>query len=347
MFYFDSRTVERDIQIEKLGDGKTVIRLGSQEISSDPCFDTQMLPGTVLYSSCSREAGSTFDDVTPSDHVSSIKIKPFPDTSQIVENVGFQDTLKMQDKMLNVPPQLQTVPAKRKRKKKKVGKTQLYQRAVVADHFLEGCENYITGVLYLKVNDPFLERSQFVHGLNVVSQMRNVRTVVISAYQDIMDNEGLDVWSEVMAKHISAIKMAAKRKPTTKFIVLGPRAQINDPGKENLCEAIMTQFKTGFKGIGNIFIEDIFSGKVDAEERRKEVFGVVLNCFESESMFQIQPNSEREQDVSVSSKLASSEPDVAASLELDLPASAKLVVSPENSSKSPDRFDPFTIESSS
>jgi hypothetical protein len=255
----------------------------------------------------------------------------------------------MQEKLLDVPPPLQTVPVKRK----KIGTTNWCQRVVVADSFLEGCEHYIKGVLYLKVNDPFLERSKFVHCLNVVSQMKNVKIVVISAFQDLLDNEGLDVWNEIMAKHINVIKTFSKRKPSTKFIVLGPSAQISDPEKASLCKEILTQLKIGFKGIGNIFIDDTFSetGKeLQAEERRKEVFDTVLNCFVNEEIYQIQPKTECDPGVLPAlSKPASSRPDFLTPSKLttsitgfpsepDLQGSPKSIASPENLAKSPDRF---------
>jgi len=166
-------------------------------------------------------------------------------------------------------------------------------------------------------------------------------TVVVCAFQDLIENDVLDVWNGIMLKHINSIKVAATRKPSTKFIVLGPRAQIHDPEKESLCQEIMSQYKTGFKGIGNIFIEDTFfkAGvkELEADERRKELFDIVLNCFVNEGTFMIQQNFECELEVPAPSK-----PDVPVlSAPKRLLAPSKSIISPVNSTKSHDRSNFF------
>ena len=182
-----------------------------------------------------------------------------------------------------------------KRRCRKINKKNSYEKVIIGDALLTGynCDD----VKYYEATHYKRGAHRFVNCLNMASQMKNVKILIISALQSVINTEGVDICDE----YISKIRKLAEKKPEVKIIVLEPLLQMVINGEESEAKLIISQFKTELQDLPNVFIEPCLKlsthhlGSGNAYEKSRQLFfKVVDDCFKREwTLKEQQPCSER------------------------------------------------------
>jgi hypothetical protein len=96
-----------------------------------------------------------------------------------------------------------------KKKKRRNKKNDQYELAVIGDSNLKGCDQYLDGVFFKLATKLKNGDHRFTHALNEITQLKNIRTVVISALQNIISDEGIHRWSATVTKFVLRISTFA------------------------------------------------------------------------------------------------------------------------------------------
>ena len=100
----------------------------------------------------------------------------------------------------------------KKKKKRRNNKNNQYEFAVIGDSNLKSCDQYLEGILFKLATKLKNGQHRLTHALNEVTQLKNIRTVVISALQNIVSDEGIHRWSATVTKFVLRISTFATKR---------------------------------------------------------------------------------------------------------------------------------------
>ena len=180
----------------------------------------------------------------------------------------------------------QTIEAsqnEKKKKKRRRNKNEQFEFAVIGDSNLRGCDQYLNGILFKLATKLKDGQHRLTHALNEVTQLKNVRIIVISALQNIINDEGIHRWSATVTKFVLRIATFATKRPDVEFVVLAPFLRIKRENHRPLLEPITQQMKREFSAVPNVRIFDGFSASM--EDLKTD--GVHLNKKSQEHLFEV------------------------------------------------------------
>ena len=170
-------------------------------------------------------------------------------------------------------------PAQGVREKKKVK----VEFVVVGDSNFSGCEDALPNVLYKKATRYNDLKFRFTNRMNEVSQLSDVKIVVISALQNMIRDAGFANWEDTVDKYILTIAKTAVRKPEVRFVVLGPFLRTYPPEHKELIEPILVRLTIGLAAHPNVFLNSSF----EANEKDLQSDGVHLKSGSQSRLFKI------------------------------------------------------------
>ena len=200
-----------------------------------------------------------------------------------VETRVEQSTGSMSENTPKTPKPL--TQGNRKMKKEKV------EFVVVGDSNFDGCENYIPGVLYKRATRYNDLKFRFTNRMNEISQLNDLKVVVISAVQNMIRDAGFADWESTVDKYILTISKTAVRKPTVKFVVFGPFLRTSQPEHRELLEPVLVRLTIGLAAHLNVFINSSFEiNEMDLQAdgvhlkivSQRRLFEVIKECFKRE-----------------------------------------------------------------
>jgi len=181
------------------------------------------------------------------------------------------------------PQELEMRQLNKKKRKRRNNKKSHYESAVIGDSNLRGCDQYLDGVLFKLATKLKDGQHRLTHALNEVSQLKNIKTVVISALQNIINDEGIHRWSATVTKFVLRISTFATKRSDIQFIVIAPFLRIQHEDHGPLLTPITQQMRREFSAVRNVYVSDRFSASV--EDLRPD--GVHLNQASQERLFDI------------------------------------------------------------
>ena len=171
----------------------------------------------------------------------------------------------------------------KKKKKRRSHRNDQFEFAVIGDSNMKGCDQYLEGVLFKLATKLKNGQNRLTHALNEVTQLKNVRTVIISALQNIINDEGIHRWSETVTNYVLRILTFATKRSDVQFVVLAPFLRIKRENHHPLLEPITQQMKREFSAVPNVRVCDRFSASL--EDLKPD--GVHLNKKSQERLFEI------------------------------------------------------------
>ncbi len=140
----------------------------------------------------------------------------------------------------------------KKKKKRRNKKNDQYELAVIGDSNLKGCDQYLDGVFFKLATKLKNGDHRFTHALNEITQLKNIRTVVISALQNIISDEGIHRWSATVTKFVLRISTFATKRSDVQFVILAPFLQIRREDHSQLLKPITQQLQREFSAVPNV-----------------------------------------------------------------------------------------------
>jgi len=266
------------------------------DVSSQPTFKSSSLSDTLLTpdvivpeepeTSSGKLVAPNVNDHEESSHIQTRRSSPRAVTSSETSEPSEKPKTR---KRITAP--VETVEPK---KFKKTNKKDFYEKVIIGDSLLNGynCDE----VFYYKATHYKRGANRFVNCLNMASQMKNVKILIISALQSLINTEGLEIYDE----YISKIRKYAEKKPELKIIVLEPLLQMVINGEESDAKLIISEAETELQDLPNVFVETCFKlakhhlgSRNVYEKSRQEFFKVINDCFKRDwSLKERQPCSE-------------------------------------------------------
>ncbi len=161
-------------------------------------------------------------------------------------------------------------PQKRRRNKKNRNPNNKFEFALVGDSNFKKSGQFLRGVVYRKAT--CLNSKESIGGLadalNFVVHLNNVKLVVVSALQNIINDEGIDDWKRTITKYVLMISTAATKRPDVQFVVLGPFLRTLKSDHGPLLEPMLDQLCTEFGPVKNISVDSFF--KVSASDLHQD-----------------------------------------------------------------------------
>lgn len=158
------------------------------------------------------------------------------------------------------------------------------QRIVIGDSNLEDCQFFISDVVYKRATRFSDGRYNLMSCLEEVSNSKDVKTVVISALSNCINDRGIQFWRKTVEDYIGLISHFAKKRQDIKFYVLGPFLRTKPEDHRSLLCPIVSNLAKGFSSIGcqNVKVNSGFS--VNHKELVSD--GVHLNLTSKHRLFQ-------------------------------------------------------------
>jgi hypothetical protein len=177
----------------------------------------------------------------------------------------------------------------KKKKKRRNKKNDQYELAVIGDSNLKGCDQYLDGVFFKLATKLKNGDHRFTHALNEITQLKNIRTVVISALQNIISDEGIHRWSATVTKFVLRISTFATKRSDVQFVILAPFLRIRREDHCQLLKPITQQLQREFSAVPNVQVFDRFSASVEdlkpdgihlKKRSQERLFDVVQQCLQ-------------------------------------------------------------------
>ena len=182
-------------------------------------------------------------------------------------------------------------PPEKKKKKRRNNKNDQFKLAVIGDSNLKSCDQYLEGILFKLATKLKDGQHRLTHALNEITQLKNVQTVVISALQNIVSDEGVHRWSSTVTKFVLRISTFATKRSDIHFVILAPFLRIRRENHGPLIKPITQQLRREFSAVPNVHVFDGFSASVEdlkpdgvhlKEESRERLFAVVQQCLQKD-----------------------------------------------------------------
>ena len=149
---------------------------------------------------------------------------------------------------------------KKKRKQKKKNRNDRFKCALIGNSNFKKSEQFLEGVIYQKATCLNNKEASggLADALNFVVQLNNVKTVVISALQNAVNDEGILDWKRTVTKYVLMISTAATRRPDVNFIVLGPFLRTQKSNHGPLLGPMLDQLQKEFGPVKNVHVDSSF-----------------------------------------------------------------------------------------
>lgn len=147
---------------------------------------------------------------------------------------------------------------KRKRRKKKKNPNHRIQKVLIGDSNFKQCG--LQGVTFRKATCLNSKDSNggLADALNFIVQLKNVETVVVSALQNAINDEGVLDWKKTVTRYVLMISTAATKRPDVQFVVLGPFLRTKKSNHGPLLKPILDQLHKEFEPVKNIHVDSGF-----------------------------------------------------------------------------------------
>jgi len=158
------------------------------------------------------------------------------------------------------------------------------QRVVIGDSNLEECQYFIPDVIYKRATRFSDGKYNLMSCLEEVSNSGDVKTVVVSALSNCLNDKGIKFWRKTVEDYIGLISHFAKKRHDVKFYVLGPFLRTKPEDHCGLISPIISRLAKGFNSHNckNVKVNSGFS----VESRELTADGVHLNLTSKHRLFQ-------------------------------------------------------------
>lgn len=158
------------------------------------------------------------------------------------------------------------------------------QRIVIGDSNLEDCQYFVSDVIFKRATRFSDGKYNLMSCLEEVSNSKDVRTVVISALSNCINDRGIQFWRKTVEDYIGLISHFAKKRQDIKFYILGPFLRTKPEDHRSLLCPIVSNLAKGFKSndCQNVKVNSGFS--VNHKELVSD--GVHLNLTSKHRLFQ-------------------------------------------------------------
>ena len=96
------------------------------------------------------------------------------------------------------------------------------QRVVIGDSNLEDCQYFIPDIIYKRATRFSDGKYNLMSCLEEVLKSEDIKTVVISALSNCINDKGIQFWRKTVEDYVGMISLFAKKCQDVKFYVLGP-----------------------------------------------------------------------------------------------------------------------------
>ena len=149
---------------------------------------------------------------------------------------------------------------KKKRNQKKKNRNNKFQCTLIGDSNFKKSDRFLDGVIYRKATCLNNKESSggLADALNFVVQLTNIKTIVVSALQNAINDEGILDWKRTVTKYVLMISTAATKRPDAHFIVLGPFLRTQKSNHGPLLKPMLDQLLKEFGPVKNIHVDSRF-----------------------------------------------------------------------------------------
>lgn len=149
---------------------------------------------------------------------------------------------------------------KKQRKQKRKNPNDKFLHALVGDSNFKRYEEHLSGVVYRKATcfNNHGSSGGLSDALNFVVHLKNVKIVIISALQNIVNDEGYPNWKKTVTKYVLTISTAAIKRPEVQFIVLGPFLRTQKYNHGPILKPMLEQLQTEFDPVKNVLVDSDF-----------------------------------------------------------------------------------------
>ena len=180
---------------------------------------------------------------------------------------------------------------KKKKKKRRRNRNDQFELAVIGDSNLKGCDQYLDGILFKLATKWKNGQHRLTHALNEITQLKNIRTIVISALQNLINDQGIQHWSETVTNFVLRIATFATKRSDVEFVVLAPFLRVKRENHGPLLKPITQQMMREFSAVPNVRVFDGFSASVEDlkpdgvhlnKQGQERLFEVVQQCLQTD-----------------------------------------------------------------